>query len=613
MKSWHYILMILCSLFGSCAEETFPPASSSVHRLSITFDNPNQSTRSYWNDLTDDATNPKVSYIWENSDNMLTAIKHGSEYVPFYESMSSAAAYYSKTKFETVDEAKSKIKLETVSGVKYDYDSENNQYLYPVAVGDKMYLCHPINEDNAAEYKATINSSSAAVQVDFSLPSTFSYNNLVNDLSAWKDYSYVYTSTTLKSVDDNAVVANVSHFNSACAIIRFNITNSTTSDIIITGIKMESDDGSKIYPNKLRFADGTISEQDDKTGYYSRLTTSINQVTIPRNDRGRFYNLCFPLDGNFNGVPLKFTIDTNYLTYQLRLNSDVITGNKFEAGKIYTFNFSLEEKEIRLNTIDISQCTTYNVDKTESINIIVSPDAIWQQSASTSAQMVFVSLGMTTTIADKTYDVLWATCNLGAMEPIQTGNHYAWGEVEKKEASKYSPDGYKGTATTDIRGTEHDAVRRYLGDGYWLWSMPTKAMWEDLISQCTWTWKTVKKVSDGGASEDNLDFDSSVWEVKKTDNNGKLTGIIYFPITGYSGKDETTGDYKKVNKAKCCYWTSTPSTNTTGATEKSWAFVTTYTVTGSQGQMSHQNHAMTECERYNGYSIRPVLLKERNN
>ena len=61
-----------------------------------------------------------------------------------------------------------------------------------------------------------------------SLPSTFAFDNLSNDLRALKDYSYVYTSTTLKSVDDNAVVANVSHFNSACAIIRFNITNSTT-------------------------------------------------------------------------------------------------------------------------------------------------------------------------------------------------------------------------------------------------------------------------------------------------------------------------------------------------------------------------------------------------
>lgn len=616
MKSWHYILMILCSLFGSCAEETFPPASSSVHRLSITFDNPNQSTRSYWNDLTDDATNPKVSYIWENSDNMLTAIKHGSEYVPFYETMSSAAAYYSKTRFETVDEAKSKIKLQTVSGVKYDYDSDNNKYLYPVDAGDNMYLCHPIND------KTTVTSSSAAVTVDMSLPSTFSYKNLVNDLSALKDYSYVYTSTTLKSVDDNAVVANASHFNSACAIIRFNITNSTTSDIIITGIKMESDDGSKIFPNKLRFEDGTISEQDDKTGYYNKLTTSINQVTIPRNDRGRFYNLCFPLDGNFNGVPLKFTIDTNYLTYQLNLNSTAITGNKFEAGKIYTFNFSLEEKEVKLNTIEISHCTTYNIDNTESIEIVVTPQLTWHQTGDITAQMVFVSLGMTMTYGGKNYDVLWATCNLGAKEALETGHLFSWGEVARKEETLYSPEGYTGTATTDIAYTEHDAVKHLLGEGHWFWMMPTKAMWEKMIEECAWTWSTVKKVDTGTESEDNLDFDASVWKVQKKDMTGKVTGQIYLPITGYAGWDETSNTYKKVEKARCCYWTSTPSSATSStsssaadrAREKSYAFYTKYEIDPkdpSTGHMSSKNDAIQEYERYNGFAIRPVLMREK--
>ena len=97
------------------------------------------------------------------------------------------------------------------------------------------------------------------------LPSTFHNNQLQNDLKPLAEYSYVYTSTTLQSVDDNSIVANASHFNSACAIIRFNITNNITSDIIITGIKMEADDGSKIFPNKLRFAEGTMAEQEDKS------------------------------------------------------------------------------------------------------------------------------------------------------------------------------------------------------------------------------------------------------------------------------------------------------------------------------------------------------------
>ena len=213
---------------------------------------------------------------------------------------------------------------------------------------------------------------------------------------------------------------------------------------------MESNDGSKIYPNKLRFADGTISEQDDKTGYYNKLTTSIGQVTIPMNDKGRFYNLCFPLDGNFNGVPLKFTIDTNYLTYQLRLNTGESTISKFEAGKIYTFNFSLEEKAVRLNTIDISKCTTYNVDNTESIEIIVSPNVIWEQTGINSSQMVFVSLGMTTTIDGQEYDVLWAACKRGGEEAREAGHLCCWGEVARKGETLYYPNGYNRTATTEI-------------------------------------------------------------------------------------------------------------------------------------------------------------------
>ena len=602
MKYPYYILFSLLLLLTSCSEER--DVRNSVQRLDITF--ADTQSRSNWSDLTD-TEDKKVVYVWKNDgNNMLTAIKHGSEYVPFFESMTSAGEYYTKTKFETVDAAKSKITLHTVNGVKLEV--ENDAYVFPVAAGDAMYCFHPINSNTM------VNGSADAVTVDMQLPSTFSYNKLSNDLTPLAQYSYVYTSTILKSVNANKVVAHTSHFNSACAIIRFNVTNSVTSDIIITGIKMESDDGSKIFPNVLRFADGTVAEQADKSSYYSRLTTDIGSVTIPRTQKGVFYNMCFPLDegSNFNNVPLKFTIDTNYLTYQLRLNSGLIPNYKFEAGKIYTFNFTLEEKEIRLNTIDISQCTTYNIDSSESLSVIVSPDAIWDQTGNESAQMVFVSLGMSATIDGKDYEVLWATCNLGAMEPIETGFHYAWGEVERKEASKYSPKGYKGTATTDIINTQYDAVKAYLGGGYWLWCMPTKEMWQDIISNCTWTWETVKKAADGNESEDNLNFDASVWKVTKRDNKGKLVGFIYLPITGYSGYDSTTDTYKKINKARCHYWTSTPCSSTAGGEAESWAFETTYYTEEGTGNGHMTDPTLVASQRYNGYCIRPVLLKKKN-
>ena len=72
------IILSALSLFSSCKEEQM--VSDSVRRLNITF--ADEQTRSSWNDNTD-AEGGKVSYIWENNNNMLTAIKHGSEYVPF--------------------------------------------------------------------------------------------------------------------------------------------------------------------------------------------------------------------------------------------------------------------------------------------------------------------------------------------------------------------------------------------------------------------------------------------------------------------------------------------------------------------------------------------------
>ncbi|MDD6507795.1 MAG: hypothetical protein PUF39_10540, partial [Prevotellaceae bacterium] len=202
-----HILLILW-LLAACAEEQ-TLHENATQRLHISF--AEEGTRSIWNDMTDTDAN-KVSYMWENNNNMLTAIKHGGQYVPFYETLDAAAQYHTPTQFETVDAEKSKIKLQTTRGVKYEVAGA--AYVYPVAAGDQMYCLHPISS------YTTTSSSAAAVHADMSLPTTFSYTQQQNDLSSLADYSYVYTATTLKSVNDNAVVAHASHFNSACAIIR---------------------------------------------------------------------------------------------------------------------------------------------------------------------------------------------------------------------------------------------------------------------------------------------------------------------------------------------------------------------------------------------------------
>ena len=140
--------------------------------------------------------------------------------------------------------------------------------------------------------------------------------------------------------------------------------------------------------------------------------------------------------------------------------------------------------------------------------------------------------------------------------------------------------------------------------------MPTKEMWDKILTECTWKWKTVKKVGED-SGEDNLDFDASVWEVTKRDTADNLVGIIYFPITGYSGLN-AEGQYGKVNRARCHYWSSTPSGSSTGGEATAWAFETIYGIDHDQPNIGHMSTpTMVESARYNGFAVRPVLLKEK--
>lgn len=86
--------------------------------------------------------------------------------------------------------------------------------------------------------------------------------------------------------------------------------------------------------------------------------------------------------------------------------------------------------------------------------------------------------------------VMWATCNVGASQPEEYGNYYAWGETETK--ASYTTNTYShysnGTYTKlpdNIANTTYDAahmLREYT------WRMPTLAEMDELATQCTWKW-----------------------------------------------------------------------------------------------------------------------------
>ena len=105
----------------------------------------------------------------------------------------------------------------------------------------------------------------------------------------------------------------------------------------------------------------------------------------------------------------------------------------------------------------------------------------------------FVDLGLS---------VKWATCNVGAEKPEESGDYFAWGETKPK--SLYSWDTYvhchgvvfrkylkynqtergvrDGKTVLDL---SDDAARSNWGGS---WRMPTEAEFQELIDKCTWKW-----------------------------------------------------------------------------------------------------------------------------
>ena len=108
--------------------------------------------------------------------------------------------------------------------------------------------------------------------------------------------------------------------------------------------------------------------------------------------------------------------------------------------------------------------------------------------------------------------LLWATCNVGADNPEDYGDYFAWGETQPKDTynwstyqycngsyntlTKYcnnSSYGYNGfTDNLTTLQPEDDAATANWGNG---WRMPTKEEWQELYQNTTHTWTTQNGVN----------------------------------------------------------------------------------------------------------------------
>lgn len=102
----------------------------------------------------------------------------------------------------------------------------------------------------------------------------------------------------------------------------------------------------------------------------------------------------------------------------------------------------------------------------------------------------------------------WATCNVGANAPEESGDFFAWGETEaynegtykwymyygsKQKITKYCTDSQKGTVDNKtILEEEDDAAHVNWGGS---WRMPTNTELDELREKCSWIWASQNGVN----------------------------------------------------------------------------------------------------------------------
>lgn len=87
---------------------------------------------------------------------------------------------------------------------------------------------------------------------------------------------------------------------------------------------------------------------------------------------------------------------------------------------------------------------------------------------------------MSTEYVDLGLSVKWATCNLGASNPWEYGNYYAWGETKPKSEYTVANYTYKNNNPNTLPLTD-DAASVNLGN---LWHTPTRDEFQELIDKC---------------------------------------------------------------------------------------------------------------------------------
>ena len=138
----------------------------------------------------------------------------------------------------------------------------------------------------------------------------------------------------------------------------------------------------------------------------------------------------------------------------------------------------------------------------------------------------------------------WTCCNIGAKNPLEYGEYYAWGEMLTKDSYNVSNYFYYVNGAfldlgEDIAGTMCDIATVKWGNDY---TMPSYDQFNELVDNCEFNFTSVRGVSGGLFTADNRNMIfMPAAGVKTTRFSGSGTNGYCFSSSIYSDDERAYG------------------------------------------------------------------------
>ena len=213
------------------------------------------------------------------------------------------------------------------------------------------------------------------------------------------------------------------------------------SDVTMESVKISC---SNSFPDKLCWrTDGstvTISEPEDKSGYFKIIRTLINDgygEVIPAKSGEvattvSYYAMCLPFSSAAsmaNGT-LAFILETKEKIHTFNVTTAEFFRNSanklFESNMIYTFNFLMNENSVELEGVTISDWNGNgfylpNEEVTANVELHTT---YWVQDRENLFTYAFLRM-----IGDENNYTMWSECNIGEYDKSSTDILFKWSDI----------------------------------------------------------------------------------------------------------------------------------------------------------------------------------------